>query len=102
MAFAIGASESFRECTCPVTNQAKQALRGSFRTMKIEDKKALLADVWAAVHALGRIDDGPHDYRRVPRFSTCVRIFEKDCLGTMAGLALLAALLESEIGTDNL
>ncbi|HKV76704.1 MAG TPA: hypothetical protein VJP02_01100 [Candidatus Sulfotelmatobacter sp.] len=68
--------------------------------MRIEEKKALLADVLAAARALGRIDDGPHDYRRVVRFSKNIPIFEGDCLGAMAGLWLLVAMLESEIEAE--
>ena len=71
--------------------------------MNTEQKKALLRDVQSATRALGRIEDGPHDLSQVHRFPKAnVDTLRNDCLGAMAGLAVLAAILTEEIGTDNL
>jgi hypothetical protein len=76
----------------------------SYIVMTTEQKKALLADVSQALRALGRIDDGPHTHyiEQIPRFSQNVKMLRDDCLATMAALALLQAMLVTEIGTDNL
>lgn len=71
--------------------------------MNTQQKKALLTDVIAASRALGRIDDGPHDLSQLLTFPTTnTEMLGRSCLEAMAGLAVLAALLTSEIGTDNL
>jgi hypothetical protein len=76
----------------------------SYTVMTTEQKKALLTDVSQALRALGRIDDGPHTrcIEQIPRFAHNVERLRDGCLNVMAGLSLLQAMLESEIGTDNL
>lgn len=68
--------------------------------MTTEKKKALLTDAHAAIRALGRILDGPHDLSQLsPAY---VSTLKDQSLGAMAGLSLLEAQLTAEIGTDNL
>ena len=71
--------------------------------MNTQQKKALLLDVRNASRALGRILDGGHDLSQLLTFPTeSTEILRDSSLTAMAGLALLDALLMSEIGTDNL
>jgi hypothetical protein len=71
--------------------------------MNTEKKKALLADVRNACRALGRILDGGHDLSQLLTFSTAsAETLRDSSLTALCGLALLDALLISEIGTDNL
>jgi hypothetical protein len=71
--------------------------------MEADKKKALLVDVRNAFHALGRILDGGHDLYQLKTFShTSIETLRDSCMTALAGLALLDALLVSEIGTDNL
>lgn len=69
--------------------------------MNTKEKKALLKDVQNASHALGRIEDGPHDLSQLLSEAS-VEMLRNRCLGAMAGLAQLAALITAQIGTDNL
>lgn len=71
--------------------------------MNTEKKKALLADVRDAGRALGRILDGGHDLNQLLSFpASSAEMLRESSLTASAGLSLLAALLTSEIGTDNL
>jgi hypothetical protein len=71
--------------------------------MTTKKKKALLADVRDAHGALGRILDGGHDLTQLLTFSTAnAKTLRDDSLSALCGLAVLDALLTSEIGTDNL
>lgn len=70
--------------------------------MSKKQKKALLADVDKALHALGRIDDGGHDFSKLRFAAVSTKMLLDSCLMTMAGLAVLRASLLSELGTDNL
>lgn len=70
--------------------------------MTTEDKKKLLADVRSATRALGRVLDGGHDLNQLTTFSKNLELLRNDSTSTLAGLAMLDALLVSEIGTDNL
>jgi hypothetical protein len=69
--------------------------------MNTEQKKKLLADVRNAARALSLVVDSGHNLDRVLNKTTVTTIREQS-LATMSGLAILAAKLEAEIGTDNL
>jgi len=66
--------------------------------MNTEMKKALLADSYSALNALGHLDDGPRDYG----LRHTHHELHYSILGTMAHLGLLIARLTEQIGTDNL
>jgi hypothetical protein len=68
--------------------------------MKTEQKKALLADVRRASHALGQILDGGHDFSAFPVRN--VETLRGRCIDAMAGLTMIDLQLTAEIGTDNL
>ena len=71
--------------------------------MNTEQKKELLADVRKALHALGRIEDEPHDLSKLHTFGAAnVKTLRDSSLTAMCGLSLLDAILNAEIGTDNL
>lgn len=66
--------------------------------MNTELKKALRADAYKALRALGQLDDGPHEYglaRWCPHLHNSI-------FDAMAGLSILIAQLTEQIGTDNL
>jgi len=66
--------------------------------MTTEQKKKLLADVRSAAHALGQIVDGGHDFSRLPSFNAAsVERLKASSLDTLAGLALLEAVLEDSL-----
>ena len=68
--------------------------------MNTDQKKKLYHDAGIACRALGKIIDGPHDLKLISRFD--VKKLCDEIRGAMAGLSVLAAKLEAEIGTDNL
>lgn len=70
--------------------------------MNTEKKKALLADVQKAMHALGRILDGGHDFSQSTFPQAHVTTLRDQSLGALCVLGMLEARLLSEIGTDNL
>ena len=71
--------------------------------MNADQKKRLLKDTNNAMRALGQILDGGHDLSQLLTFSTAsADLLRKDSLAAMSGLAVLGALLQSEIGADNL
>lgn len=71
--------------------------------MNTDSKKKLLTDVSNASRALGRIFDGGHDLSQLLTFPIASADLLRDSsLSAMCGLAILKALLISEIGTDNL
>lgn len=70
--------------------------------MRTQCKKALRADALAASRALDRVLEA-HDLSPLLTFSTTdADTLHKSRLDAKAGLSVLAALLISEIGTDNL
>lgn len=71
--------------------------------MNTKQKINLLTDVRNARRALGRILDGGHDLSQLLTFSmSSAERLREDSMTALAGLAMLDALLTSEIGTDNL
>jgi hypothetical protein len=63
--------------------------------MTTEAKRNLLTAVHEANDALGRVVDGGHDITRYTELTD-------RCIAAMAGLSVVAADLEAQIGTDNL
>jgi hypothetical protein len=71
--------------------------------MTTDKKVRLLTDVRQAVRALCQLLDGGHDLSQLLTFSqTNVELLRDSSYDTLAGLAILDAMLTSEIGTDNL